>query len=84
MARFSLLPLLLLLASCGEQKPQPAEPVVAPYPKEYTCEQSKKAAAEFDALPPGSMLRVYVSDYGQERRELRAALNLPTPPACPK
>jgi hypothetical protein len=56
---------------------------VAPRPAEYSCAQSKAAAAAFDALPAGSILRIYVGDYGQLRRALRAALGLPDPPKCP-
>lgn len=70
----------LLAASCA---PSPAAPpVVAPYPVQYTCEQLRILAAEYRALPAGSMLERAVSDYGVERRALRALHGLPDP-ACP-
>jgi uncharacterized lipoprotein YbaY len=63
--------------------PAPAAVVVAPTPQAYTCAQSHQAGAEFDALPAGSALRVYMNDYAAERRELRRLLGLPDPPKCP-
>jgi uncharacterized lipoprotein YbaY len=72
----------LLLAACGD-RPPPAPAVVAPLPVQYSCAQSRQAAREFDALPAGAMLRVYLNDYGRERKELRGVHNLPDPPKCP-
>lgn len=83
MARFSLLALAgaaVILAGC---EPKPGPVVVAPRPIDYTCEQSRQAGAEFDALPAGSVLRQYVTDYGRLRRALRAVLGLPEPAKCP-
>ncbi len=71
-----------LLGACTPA-PIPALAVVAPTPQSYTCEQSHKASAEFDALPASAQLRVYVTDYGILRRQLRVLLGLQDPPKCP-
>lgn len=76
--------LALILGGCLGTSPAPAPVVVAPLPKLYTCEQQRQLAAEYRALPPGSMLRIAVNDYGEERDRLRAAHGLAEPPPCPK
>lgn len=83
MARFKLVALAGLGLALTACEPKPGPVVVAPRPAEYTCQQSRQAADEFDALPAGSMLRVYVTDYGRLRRALRAVLGLPEPAKCP-
>lgn len=81
MGRFSLLA-VALLSACATVAPVAA--IVAPVPRAYTCEQLRRAAAEHLALPPDSMLAVFVDDYRIERRELRALHGLPEPTPCPK
>lgn len=81
--------LMLLLSACA-QAPAPATlPLlpaaavgVAPMPKQYTCAQTSRAAAEYKALPHGSMLTVFLDDYGMERRALRAYHKLPLDGKC--
>lgn len=80
--------LATLLAGCeilgfAPSKPAPAPHSVAPLPQQYTCEESRQAGVEYRALPPGSMLRRYMDDYGAERRRLRAVHKLPEPARCP-
>lgn len=73
------------VAACATPPlPQPAGRVVAPLPKEYSCDQQRRLAAEFEALPADSMARQAIQDYGGERRDLRAVHKLPDPPPCPK
>jgi hypothetical protein len=62
----------LLLGACGD-RPALAPATMAPPPARYTCEQEKKLAAEFKALPTGSMLKQAMNDYHVEREELAAA-----------
>lgn len=80
--------LCLVLGACATPPPTPpptaSTVVLAPVPKQYSCAQSAKAAAEFMALPADSQLAVMISDFYLERRELRAVLGLPDPPPCPK
>jgi hypothetical protein len=70
---------LYVLAACT---PAPPPISTAPYPVQYTCDQSRRAAAEYAALPEGTMLRRYVDDYGAERGALRRLHKLPDPKAC--
>lgn len=81
MGHFKALAVALLLAACTPA-PVPAPFVVAPVPKVYGCELQRQAKAEYDALPAGSALKTFVDDYGVERKQLRAALNLPEPVPC--
>lgn len=62
----------LVIAALAACTPTPPSPSAAPLPRAYTCEQQARLAAEFRALPDGSMLRVAVIDYGEERDKLRA------------
>lgn len=63
--------------------PKPAPAVVAPMPKDYSCDQLRRLAADMRALPPGSMAQQALNDYGEERDKLRAVHGLPDPPKCP-
>lgn len=67
------------LAGCSifTDPPTPAAQVIAPMPKEYTCADSRQAGMEYHALPPGSILRRMIDDYGVERRDLRALHQIP-------
>jgi hypothetical protein len=85
MAVVSRLAILLLVGACSTAEaplPSAAPPVVAPRPKEYTCDQQRAAAAEFERLPAGNILRTFIVDYGTLRAANRAALKLPEPAAC--
>jgi len=46
--------------------------VVCPAIKDYDVETQAKAKAEFDALPPGSVIRGFVRDYQGLREQVRA------------
>jgi hypothetical protein len=80
MARCSLA-LLLLAAGCS---PVPPPVSTAPYPVQYTCDQSRRAGDEYRSLPEGAMLRRYIDDYGVERTALRRLHKLPEPKGCPR
>ena len=83
MARSELiLVVAFALAGCAPA-PVPAPQVVAPLPKVYACDQQRAAAAELKALPAGSVLAVFIADYGELRDKNRAALGLPKPAPCP-
>ncbi len=51
-------------------------------PQSYTCAQFAQMAAEYKALPPGSMLGVAMDDFRVERKELYRLNGLKEPPAC--
>lgn len=78
-SRIALLGLLMAAACAETLPPEPTSRVVAPLPKEYTCEQKRKLAVEFVALPDGSILQTAVVDYDGERKALRAVHKLPDP-----
>lgn len=80
MAPFRALCLALLLAACAPT-PVPVATIVAPTPQTYTCAQVARASAEFNALPPDSMLTQFLNDYGKLRDANWAALKVP-PPRC--
>lgn len=71
----------LLVASCAPF-PATAPAVVAPYPVQYTCAQQRALAAEYRALPAGSMLARAMDDYRTERGALRALHGI-SDAACP-
>ena len=62
--------------------PTAAPVVVAPTPTSYSCSQFVQIAAEYRALPAGSMLAVVVDDYRAERLVLYRLQGLKDPPAC--
>ncbi len=71
------------LAACSPPPPVATPSVVAPRPQEYTCDQQRRLAAEFGAMPADAMARQAIVDYGRERDQLRAVHGLPRPAACP-
>lgn len=71
------------LAACSPPPPVAAPSVVAPRPLEYTCDQQRRLATEFAAMPAAAMSRQAIIDYGRERDQLRAIHGLPRPAACP-
>ena len=75
--------IIALVAACSPPPPAIGPVVVAPRPQEYSCEQQRRLANEFAALPAGSMLKTAIVDYGRERDQLRAVHGLPRPAACP-
>ena len=72
---------MALAAACAPA-PVPSPVVVAPMPAQYNCSQFAQMAAEYRALPAGSMLAVAMDD----NRVLRLALfrlhGLKEPPPC--
>lgn len=71
----------LLGASCAPL-PTAAPTTVAPMPQAYSCPQFAQMAAEYRALPAGSMLAVAMDDYRAERLVLFRLNGLPSAPAC--
>lgn len=82
MARFSPLFLILALTGCPAA-PTPGPSTSAPQPHQYSCEQNKAAAKEYEMLPKGGVLRSWIDDYRIERKALRAFHGLPEPTPCP-
>jgi hypothetical protein len=82
-SRIALYGLILAVGACSPPPPVVAPSVVAPRPIEYTCDQQRRLANEFAAMPAGAMTRQAIIDYGRERDQLRALHGLPRPAACP-
>lgn len=59
----------LLLTACATAPSRPVLPSIV----EYDDASQARAAAEYDALPEGAELRLYIDDYGVLRAEIRAA-----------
>ena len=47
------------LAACSPPPPVATPSVVAPRPQEYTCDQQRRLAAEFGAMPADEIKHVY-------------------------
>lgn len=74
----------VLLAACAAATyPEPAPPAIAPKPQEYSCAFTRQLKAEYDALPPGSALRVFVNDGIALRDRNRAVRAEADPTPCP-
>jgi hypothetical protein len=70
--RTLLVPGLLMLLSAGcATAPSKAIPA-CPREVEYSKEEQVTAADELDALPPQSILHVFMADYGRLRAQTRA------------
>lgn len=72
----------LLVAGCSTALPTPADVVVAPSPKIYTCGQEAEAAASWPMLPPA--VRAMMDDYHSERVTLGRLQGATGAPACQK
>ena len=59
----------LFLSACatGGSEPAPFPPL-----KEYSQEEQNQAADELDSLPAGSILPMFIADYGVLRAQVRA------------
>ena len=68
-----LAPLVLtLLTSCALGNSSPVQvTLLCPSIVEYSAELQRRAADEFEALPPDSALAEMIGDYGQLRERIR-------------
>jgi len=78
-AAVSSLALAGLLGACTPQAPAPS---AAPLPREYTCDQQRRALADLRTLPATSAVWIMMDDYRVERAQLRALHGLPSPAGC--
>lgn len=74
---------VFLVAGCQPAPPTPGPSSSAPVPRQYSCEQNKAAAKEYDTLPKGGTLRSWIDDYRIERKALRAFHQMPETTPCP-
>lgn len=74
---------LTVAAAVNGCVPQAPAPSAAPLPREYTCDQQRRALADLRTLPATSPVWIWMDDYRVERRQLRALHGLPEPKGCP-
>ena len=67
------LPILMLLTGCdpGSSEGVIVTHVVCLRINEYDANTQERALAEYNALPVGSALRVFIGDYAQLREQVR-------------
>ena len=64
--------LSVILTGCCDVCPPVTEKMICPPTKHYTHEQEIAMGKEFKALPPNSLVKQLVIDYGVERKALDA------------
>jgi hypothetical protein len=70
-ATFLALPMMLLLTSCDEISSEVVVKIVCPRINEYDKATQDRALTEYEALPKGSALRLFIGDYAQLREQIR-------------
>lgn len=66
-----VLPTSLLLTACEPDDSDVVVKIVCPRINEYDQKTQDRALAEYNALPPGSALRLFIGDYKQLRDQVR-------------
>ena len=76
-----LLVLLILpsLTACSPDDSSVVVKIVCPRINEYDQKTQDRALAEYNALPPGSALRLFIGDYKQLRDQIRVCRDLKLP-----
>lgn len=67
-----VLPTTLFLTACDQGSSEVVVQIVCPRINEYDAKTQERALAEYDALPAGSALRLFIGDYKQLRDQVRA------------
>lgn len=68
---FLALPMTLLLTACDPDDSNVVVKIVCSRIKEYDRATQERALAEYNALPKGSALRLFIGDYKQLRDQIR-------------
>ena len=63
--------MMLLLAACDRENSSVVIEIVCPKINEYSEEVQNRALAEYESLPKGSALRLFIGDYKQLRDQIR-------------
>ena len=66
------LPMTMSLGACNPENSDLVVRIVCPRINEYDAKTQDRALAEYNALPAGSALRLFVGDYKQLRDQIRA------------
>jgi len=62
---------MLLLTACEPGSSDVVVKIVCPRINQYDADTQARALAEYDALPKGSALRLFIGDYKQLRDQVR-------------
>lgn len=62
---------MLLLTACEPPSSEIVIRIVCPRINEYDAKTQDRALAEYNALPQGSALRLFIGDYKQLREQIR-------------
>jgi hypothetical protein len=65
------LPMTLWLTACEPESSEIVVQIVCPKINEYDAKTQERALAEYEALPAGSALRLFIGDYKQLREQVR-------------
>jgi hypothetical protein len=65
------LPMMLLLTACDPGSSEVVVKTICPRINEYDAKTQDRALAEYNALPAGSALRLFIGDYKQLRDQIR-------------
>lgn len=65
------LPMTMLLAACNLENSEVVVQIVCPKINEYDAKTQERALEEYNALPAGSALRLFIGDYKQLREQVR-------------
>ncbi|MCK1543270.1 hypothetical protein IVB12_15245 [Bradyrhizobium sp. 179] len=66
-----VLPMTLLLTACDGTNSEVVVRVVCPTINQYDAKTQERALAEYNALPAGSALRLFIGDYKRLRDQIR-------------
>ena len=62
--------MMLLLTACDPGSSEVVVKIVCPTINQYDAETQEKALAEYNALPKGSALRLFIGDYKRLRDQV--------------
>jgi len=64
------LPMTMLLVACDPESSEVVVKIVCPIIVKYDAETQERALAEYNALPKGSALRLFIGDYKRLRDQV--------------
>ena len=75
-----VLPMTLLLTACDPGNSEVVVKIVCPVINQYDAETQERALKEYEALPKGSALRLFIGDYKKLRDQITVCRERPTVP----
>jgi hypothetical protein len=67
---FLALPMTMFLAACDLENSEVVVKIVCPTIMKYDAETQERALSEYNALPKGSALRLFIGDYKRLRDQI--------------